>query len=110
MDTYKLFDDAQLDAHIKHLTKPPRRKSKKEVASMNTRKSGTVTKVKSGYLFVRADDTGESIFVHVSNVKRSGINWDDLTEGTRLEFDVVASRTKVGKFEGENLAIEKAAP
>lgn len=39
-----------------------------------------------GYGFIKPDDGGRDIFVHITAVERSGLA--DLAEGQRIEFDV----------------------
>jgi CspA family cold shock protein len=39
-----------------------------------------------GYGFVSPEDGGKDVFVHITAVQKSGI--PELTEGTRLSFDV----------------------
>lgn len=39
-----------------------------------------------GYGFIKPDDGGRDVFVHVSDLKRS--NMRDIVEGDQLEFDV----------------------
>jgi len=38
-----------------------------------------------GYGFIRPDDGGKDVFVHVTAIEQSGIG--SLTEGTRISFD-----------------------
>jgi CspA family cold shock protein len=39
-----------------------------------------------GYGFIKPDDGGADVFVHISAVERAG--WNGLTEGQRITFDV----------------------
>ena len=39
-----------------------------------------------GYGFIKPDDGGSDVFVHISAVERAGLN--DLTAGQRITFDV----------------------
>jgi CspA family cold shock protein len=39
-----------------------------------------------GYGFIKPDDGGRDIFVHITAVERSGLS--NLNEGQRIEFDV----------------------
>ena len=39
-----------------------------------------------GYGFIKPDDGGSDVFVHITAVERAGLN--DLTEGQRITFDV----------------------
>jgi CspA family cold shock protein len=50
--------------------------------------SGTVKffNAQKGYGFIKPDDGGRDIFVHITAVERSGLA--DLNEGQRIEFDV----------------------
>jgi CspA family cold shock protein len=51
------------------------------------RQSGTVKFYNSqkGYGFIKPDDGGKDVFVHVTAVERAGIG--NLDEGTRILFD-----------------------
>jgi CspA family cold shock protein len=53
-----------------------------------------------GYGFIKPDDGGKDVFVHISAVERAGMY--DLREGQKLSFDVVKS-PKNGKEAAENL-------
>jgi CspA family cold shock protein len=53
-----------------------------------------------GFGFIAPDDGGKDVFVHISAVERSGIA--RLTEGQKIEFEVVADR-RSGKSSAENL-------
>jgi len=53
-----------------------------------------------GYGFIQPEDGGKDVFVHVSAVERAGLQ--DLKEGQRVSFEVVANR-KTGKSSAENL-------
>ena len=50
--------------------------------------SGTVKffNAQKGYGFIKPDDGGRDIFVHITAVERSGLS--DLAEGQRITFDV----------------------
>ncbi len=50
--------------------------------------TGTVKffNTEKGYGFIRPDDGGRDVFVHVSAVTRSGLG--TLTEGQRLSFEI----------------------
>jgi cold shock protein len=50
--------------------------------------SGTVKffNAQKGYGFIKPDDGGRDIFVHITAVERSGLS--NLNEGQRIEFDV----------------------
>ena len=50
--------------------------------------SGTVKffNAQKGYGFIKPDDGGRDIFVHITAVERSGLS--DLAEGQRISFDV----------------------
>jgi cold shock protein len=54
-----------------------------------------------GYGFIAADGGGKDVFVHVSAVEKAGLN--DLREGDKVTYDVVASR---GKESAENLQVK----
>jgi cold shock protein len=52
-----------------------------------------------GYGFIRPDDGGKDVFVHVSAVERAGMG--GLAEGQKLKYDVAMDR---GKPAAQNLA------
>ena len=45
-----------------------------------------------GYGFIKPDDGGRDVFVHISAVERSGMS--TLNEGQRVTYDVVTERGK----------------
>ena len=53
-----------------------------------------------GFGFILPDKGGKDVFVHISAVERSGIA--RLTEGQKIEFELVADR-RSGKSSAENL-------
>ena len=53
-----------------------------------------------GFGFITPDDGGKDAFVHISAVERAGMA--HLTEGQKLEFELVADR-RSGKTAAENL-------
>ena len=53
-----------------------------------------------GYGFIQPDTGGKDVFVHISAVERTGLN--DLREGAKVTYDVVANR---GKESAENLRV-----
>ena len=53
-----------------------------------------------GYGFIQQDNGGKDAFVHISAVKRSGLQ--GLNEGQKVEFELVADR-RTGKQSAENL-------
>ncbi len=53
-----------------------------------------VFKTDKGFGFIKQDDGGDDVFVHISAAERSGLH--TLAEGMRLGFDVEADR-KTGK-------------
>jgi CspA family cold shock protein len=53
-----------------------------------------------GFGFIKPDDGGNDVFVHVSAVERAG--WITLSEGQKVSFEVVANQ-KTGKSSAENL-------
>lgn len=57
-------------------------------------------KADKGFGFIKPDDGGDDVFVHVSAAERSGLR--TLSEGMRLGFDVEADR-KTGKPRAANL-------
>ena len=52
-----------------------------------------------GFGFITPDDGGKDAFVHISAVERAGLK--HLTEGQKIEFDLVQDRR--GKMSAENL-------
>jgi len=54
-----------------------------------------------GFGFIKPDDGGNDVFVHISTAERSGIQ---LQKGMRLGFDVGQDR-KRGKPRAENLRL-----
>ena len=52
-----------------------------------------------GFGFIKPDDGGADAFVHISAVERAGLQ--HLTEGQKLQFDLVQDRR--GKMSAENL-------
>lgn len=55
-----------------------------------------------GYGFIAPDDGGQDVFVHVSAVERAGLN--DLREGQKLNFELVADR-RTGKKSADQLQL-----
>ena len=53
-----------------------------------------------GFGFIQPDGGSKDVFVHISAVERAGMN--DLKEGQKVSFEVVADR-KTGKSSAENL-------
>jgi len=53
-----------------------------------------------GFGFIQPDDGGKDVFVHISAVERAGMQ--NLNEGQKIEFEVVADR-KTGKSSADNL-------
>jgi CspA family cold shock protein len=45
-----------------------------------------------GYGFIEPDDGGKDVFVHISQVQRSGMT--EVTEGQKLEYELVEDRGK----------------
>ena len=54
-----------------------------------------------GYGFIQPDGGGADAFVHISAVERAGL--DDLTEGQRVQSELVPGRN--GKSSAENLQL-----
>jgi len=52
-------------------------------------------------VFIKPDDDGPDVFVHVNAVKRAG--YSDLLEGARVSYELVTGRN--GKQSAENLRI-----
>jgi cold shock protein len=53
-----------------------------------------------GFGFIKPDEGGNDVFVHISAVQRAGMS--SLSEGERILFDVVTDR-RTGKSEAGNL-------
>ena len=53
-----------------------------------------------GFGFIQPEGGGKDAFVHISAVERAGLS--NLTEGQKVEFDLVADR-RSGKVAAENL-------
>jgi cold shock protein len=53
-----------------------------------------------GYGFIRPDDGGKDVFVHVSAVQQSGLR--NLQEGQKIAFDVIADK-RTGRSSAANL-------
>jgi cold shock protein len=66
---------------------------------MNT---GTVKwfNAQKGFGFIEPDTGNKDVFVHISAVERAGMN--DLSEGQKVSFDIVAD-SRTGKSSAENL-------
>jgi len=64
--------------------------------------TGTVKwfNINKGFGFIQPDSGGNDAFVHISAVERAGMSV--LSEGQKLEFDLVADR-KSGKMSADNL-------
>ncbi len=56
-----------------------------------------------GFGFIRPDEGGKDVFVHVSTVERAGLQ--SLTEGQKVEYDLVPGRDGKLAAEAENLAV-----
>jgi cold shock protein len=66
--------------------------------------SGTVKwfNGQKGFGFIQPDDGGKDVFVHISALERAGLS--SLSEGQKLQFDVVADR-RTGKSSADNLRV-----
>jgi len=53
-----------------------------------------------GFGFIQPDSGGADAFVHISAVERAGLS--NLSEGLKVEFDLVADR-RTGKMSADNL-------
>ncbi|WP_295141824.1 cold-shock protein [uncultured Reyranella sp.] len=67
-----------------------------------TTTTGTVKwfNIQKGFGFIQPDNGGADAFVHISAVERAGMSM--LSEGQKLEFELVADR-RSGKMAAENL-------
>jgi CspA family cold shock protein len=54
-----------------------------------------------GFGFIQPDNGGPDAFVHISAVERAGLQ--NLNEGQRVKFDLIAGRN--GKSSAENLTL-----
>ena len=54
-----------------------------------------------GYGFIRPDDGGPDVFVHINAVQKAG--YSGLVEGARLSYELRANQS--GKMSAENLRI-----
>ena len=54
-----------------------------------------------GYGFIKPDDGGQDVFVHISAVEKAG--YTNLAEGARVSYEVVMGRG--GKMSAENLRL-----
>jgi cold shock protein len=54
-----------------------------------------------GYGFIRPENGGHDIFVHISAVEKAG--YSGLAEGARVSYELITGRT--GKTSAENLRI-----
>jgi CspA family cold shock protein len=55
-----------------------------------------------GYGFIEPDDGGKDVFVHIVAVEHAGLH--DLSQGQRLNFDLVADR-RTGRSTAGNLKV-----
>ena len=53
-----------------------------------------------GYGFIKPDDGGRDVFVHITAVERAGLS--TLNEGQTVEYELVTNR---GKTSAENLKV-----
>ena len=56
-----------------------------------------------GFGFIRPDEGGKDVFVHMSAVESAGLT--SLTEGQKVEYDLVPGRDGKLAAEAENLAV-----
>ena len=54
-----------------------------------------------GYGFIKPEDGGPDVFVHISAVQKAG--YTDLVEGGRISYELVPNRS--GKVAAENLRL-----
>ena len=55
-----------------------------------------------GYGFIKPDDGGRDVFVHISAVERAGLC--GLAEGQKVTFEIKADKMR-GKVSAENLSL-----
>jgi CspA family cold shock protein len=55
-----------------------------------------------GYGFIKPDDGGSDVFVHISAVERAGLT--DLAEGVKISYELKVDPRK-GKSSAENLRL-----
>ena len=55
-----------------------------------------------GFGFIKPDDGGNDVFVHISAVERAGLS--GLAEGQKVSFEVKADKMR-GKVSAENLSL-----
>lgn len=75
---------------------------------MRTQGTGTVKYVEPsrGFFFIRQDkpSDGGDLFGHMHAIIHSDdFDWDDVSVGTRLQYDIVESARKPGKLEAVNI-------
>ena len=54
-----------------------------------------------GYGFIKPDNRGQDVFVHISAVERAG--YSGLAEGAKISYELVT--TRLGKTAAENLRL-----
>ncbi len=54
-----------------------------------------------GFGFIQPDDGSKDVFVHISDVERSGMS--NLNEGQKINFEIVADQ-RTGKSSASNLS------
>src|SRR5437899_5911939 len=59
-----------------------------------------------GYGFIKPDDGGRDVFVHITAVERAGLK--DLTEGQRISFEVEPDDRKSTRLNSSHLGISYA--
>jgi CspA family cold shock protein len=63
--------------------------------------SGIVINQSRGYGFIKHDNSGRNVFVHVKEVQKAG--YSSLVDGAQVEFDLVESR---GREAAQNLRVK----
>jgi cold shock protein len=84
------------------LTLPPRGFPRHRTIGDNVLATGTVKwfNTQKGFGFIRPDDGGKDVFVHISAVERAGLG--SLNEGQKIKYEIARDR---GKDAAANLSL-----